>query len=137
MITVELFAKPKPNDRHYYAYDLVHAGEVIVSNSRDPEHDLSRALLARGNKGVVEVINGWTGKPRSRVIIERAAKWCVGSNLERYKWKRAQISNGSPHVDENKLRGAEMPAGSLGPPCAVVGFPQKNVAARVAGSEAS
>jgi hypothetical protein len=64
MNKVQLFAKAKPNDRHWYAYDVVFKGETIVSNSRDPEHDLARVLLARGIAGVVEVIDGRTGKPR-------------------------------------------------------------------------
>jgi hypothetical protein len=45
-----LFAKAKPNERHWYAYDVMFGGATIVSNSRDPEHDLARALLARGIK---------------------------------------------------------------------------------------
>jgi hypothetical protein len=100
MISVELLAKPKPSSRHWYSYDVLLDGEVIVSNSRDPEHDLARALLARGIKGVVEVRDGKTGTPRSRVNIERAAKWCVGSDLERYKWK-------APVVADSSLRGDE------------------------------
>jgi hypothetical protein len=56
MIAVEMFARKKPNNRHCYAYDVLLHGETIVSDSRDPEHDLARALLARGTKGVVEVI---------------------------------------------------------------------------------
>jgi hypothetical protein len=47
MNKVQLFAKAKPNDRHWYAYDLLFDGEIIVCNSRDPEHghrpDLARA----------------------------------------------------------------------------------------------
>ena len=49
-------------------------GEPIVTGSRDPECDLARALLARGITGMVEVIDGKTGKPRSRVNVERAAR---------------------------------------------------------------
>ena len=58
MIAVEMFAKKKPNDRHWYAYDVLLNGEILVSNSRDPEHDLARALLARGIKGAAEVVDG-------------------------------------------------------------------------------
>jgi hypothetical protein len=46
VITARLFAKKKPNHRHWYAYDVEFDGELIVQNSRDPEHDLARALLA-------------------------------------------------------------------------------------------
>ena len=100
MIAVELFAKAKPSDRHWYAYDVLFDGEVIVCNSRDPEHDLARALLARGFKGLVEVREGRTGKPRSLVNVEEAAKWCIGSKLERYKWKPSEIADSSPEARE-------------------------------------
>jgi hypothetical protein len=96
MIAVELFAKPKPNNRHYYAYDVTLNGETIIFNSRDPEHDLARALLARGIKGVVEVIDGGTGKSRSRVNIEAAARQGIGSNLDRYSWKPCEIGKDRP-----------------------------------------
>ena len=105
MNKVQLFAKAKPNDRHWYAYDVMFGGATIVSNSRDPEHDLARALLARGIKGLVEVRDGRTGKPRSLVNIEEAAKWCIGSNLERYKWKPSEIADSSPAAGETYLLG--------------------------------
>ena len=105
MNRVQLFAKAKPNDRHWYAYDVVFGGDTIVSNSRDPEHDLARALLARGIKGLVEVRDDRTGKPRSLVNIEEAAKWCVGSNLERYKWKPPEIADSSAVARETYLPG--------------------------------
>ncbi len=103
MIAVELLARRKPNNRHWYAYDVVLDGETIVSNSRDPEHDLARALLARDITGVVEIRDGKTNKPRSRVNIERTAKWCVGSNLERYKWKPSEISDSCPGARESAV----------------------------------
>lgn len=128
MITVELFTKTQPTDRHWYAYDVLLDGEVVVSNSRDPEHDLARALLARGIKGAVEVRDGKTGKPRSSVNIERAAKWCIGSNLEKYKWKPPEAYDSSPHTGESTLPGNAVAANSFGPPCTPVeiSFPQKN-----------
>jgi len=104
---VQLFAKAKPNDRHWYAYDVLFDGEIIACNSRDPEHDLARALLARGIKGLVEVRDGRTGKPRSLVNIEEAAKRCIGSNLERYKWKPSEIADSSPVAGETAVPGAQ------------------------------
>ena len=108
MIRVELFAKKKPNDRHWYAYDVLFDGEIIVCNSRDPEHDLARALLARGIKGLVEVRDGKTGVPRSRVNIEKAAKWCTGSNLECYRRKPLEIADSSPLAGETDLLGVQV-----------------------------
>ena len=72
-----------------------------VTDSRDPEHDLARALLARGIKGNVTLHDGPTRKPRTVVNIEKAAPWCVGSNLERYKWKAPEVSDSSPHTGED------------------------------------
>ena len=107
MIAVKLLAKPRPSDRHWHAYDVVFGDEIIVSNSRDPEHDLARALHARGIKGVVEVRDVKTGKPRSRVNIERAAKLGVGSNLERYKWKPPGRADSRPHAGETDPHGIQ------------------------------
>ena len=79
--------------------DVVFDGEIIVTDSRDPEHDLARALLARGIKGKVTLPSR---KPRTVVNIEKAAPWCVGSNLERYKWKAPEVSDSSPHTGEDE-----------------------------------
>src|SRR6476619_3572208 len=76
MLKAYLQPKRKPNDRHWYAYDVVFDGETIVTDSRDPEHDLARALLARGIKGKVTLHDGPTRKPRTVVNIEKAAPWC-------------------------------------------------------------
>ena len=101
MLKAYLHPKTKPNDRHWYAYDVVFDGEIIVTDSRDPEHDLARALLARGIKGNVTLHDDPTREPRTVVNIEKAAPWCVGSNLERYKWKAPEISDSSPHTGED------------------------------------
>jgi hypothetical protein len=69
--TPELGASGMPySDR----YNVVFAGEIIVERSRDPETDLARALLARGYTGTVTMLDGVTGKPRTLIIIEKAAK---------------------------------------------------------------
>jgi hypothetical protein len=105
MNTFALLAKRKPNERHWYAYDVLVDGEAIVSDSRDPEHDLPRALLRRGIVGVVEIIDGRTGKPRSRTDVEVASKRGVGSNLDRYRCKPREIGKDTPPAGEtNPLR---------------------------------
>jgi hypothetical protein len=101
-LTAELQTKKKPNDRHWFAYDVLFDGEIIVADSRDPEHELARALLARGHHGHVTLIDSKTGKPRTHINIEKAAKWCVGRNLERYKWKGEQRSDYSPPAGESE-----------------------------------
>ncbi len=125
MITVVLHARKRPNHRHCHAYDLVLDGETVVSNSRDPEHDLARALLTRGIKGVVSLRDGSTGKPRSRVNIEQAAKWCIGSNLERYKWRPSEASDSSPHAGESGFLATGIPSANFDARRAA-SFPQEN-----------
>src|SRR6476660_4513570 len=71
MLKAYLHPKKKPNDRHWYAYDVVFDGEIIVTDSRDPEHDLARALLALGIKGNGTLHDGPTRKPRTVINIER------------------------------------------------------------------
>ena len=44
MLKAYLHPKKKPNDRHWYAYDVVFDGEIIVSDSRHPVGDA--AVLA-------------------------------------------------------------------------------------------
>ena len=101
-LTAELHTKKKPSHRHWHAYDVLFDGDLIVSDSHDPEHDLARALLARGLTGTVTLIDGKTGKPRTTIDIEKAAPWCVGSNLERYRWKGAEGSDYSPQTGKRK-----------------------------------
>ena len=48
-LTATLHTRKKPNDRHWYAYDAEFDGDLIVTDRRDLEHDLARALLARGS----------------------------------------------------------------------------------------
>jgi hypothetical protein len=55
-------------------YNVVFAGRVIVKRSRDPETDLARALLAEGYTGTVTMLDGSTGKPRTIISIDKAAK---------------------------------------------------------------
>src|SRR6476659_9366296 len=69
--TPELGAAGMPySDR----YNVTFVGEIIVERSRDPETDLARALLARGHTGSVTLLDGATGKPRTIIDIEKAAK---------------------------------------------------------------
>ena len=60
-----------------------------------------RRALARGIKGNVTLHDGPTRKPRTVINIENAAPWCIGSNLERYKWKAPEVSDSSPHTGED------------------------------------
>ena len=72
--TAELFTLHKPGKPYTDKYNVVFDGELIVEGSRDPESDLARALKARGITGTVTVLDGHTGKPRTVINIEKAAK---------------------------------------------------------------
>ena len=65
-------------------------GQRIVEDSRDPECDVARALLARGYTGKVKLVDANTGVHRSTVSIEKAAKLRTyddsrGLGFERWK----------------------------------------------------
>jgi hypothetical protein len=103
MFTAKLFARKRPNHRHCYAYDIEFDGELIVTDSRDPERDVARALLARGLAGHVTLLDAVTDRPRTIVNVERAAPWSIGSNLERYRWKPTKSSDSSSPTAEDDL----------------------------------
>jgi hypothetical protein len=102
-LSVDLLAKNKPSDKHWYAYDVLLDGEIIVADSRDPAHDLARALLTRGIKGRVEVLDGKTGRPRYTVNIEAAAKRCMSSNLQERNWKPLERLAVRPLTDKSSI----------------------------------
>jgi hypothetical protein len=66
-----LYPKPKPNQKNYYAYNVEFNGDLVVEDSRDPEHDLARVLLARGITGTVKVVDANTGKHRTTITDYR------------------------------------------------------------------
>ena len=91
--------------QHWYAYDVLFDGELIVTDSRDPEPDLARALLARGIKGRVEIRDGKTGKHRSTVNIEAAAKLRVSSDPRTRFWKPVERRPVLSRTGESDLHG--------------------------------
>ena len=64
----------KEGVRYNGLYCVEFGGELIVV---DPEHDLPRALLARGLTGKVTMLDAKTGKPRTVIDIAKAAELCV------------------------------------------------------------
>ena len=116
-------------------YDVTFRGETIVRHSRDPEHDLARALLSRGHLGVT-VNDGRTRAPRTIVNIEKAArlrvseesrdglrtrKWHQNPDSARYSPKaqpespgpRLQVSRPSVRAMTGKPRFAPLPARAI------------------------
>ena len=53
---------------------MVFRGKLIVDRSRCPECDAARALLAMGFTGKLTMLDGKTGKPRTIIDIEKAAR---------------------------------------------------------------
>ena len=94
--TAYLTVKRPPKGKYresWYRYDVEFDAQIVVRNkSKDPERDLARVLLSRGIKGVVTVFDAITGKPRTIVNIEKAAKLTVLETRRRgprfIKWKR-------------------------------------------------
>jgi hypothetical protein len=74
-----------------YLYNVTLDGELVLERSRDPECDLARVLLGRGITGIVDIHDGNTGKVRTRVNVEKAAKVYVseedkaGLRLRKYR----------------------------------------------------
>jgi hypothetical protein len=57
-----------------YRWSVVFRRKLLVGRSRDPECDAARALLAKGFTGKLTLLDGKTGKPRTIIDIERAAR---------------------------------------------------------------
>jgi hypothetical protein len=58
-------------------YSVLFDGKLLVEGSRDPECDAARVLASRGYTGTLHMLDGKTGKPRTIINIEKAAKLCV------------------------------------------------------------
>jgi hypothetical protein len=84
-------SKPGTPRDDYYLYDVTFDGETIVAGSRVPECDAARALLDRGVIGSLAIVDADTGKHRTTLNIEAAAKltvWEGRRQLARFaKWK--------------------------------------------------
>ena len=63
--------------RDGYRYSVLYDGKLLVVRSRDSETDAARALLAQGITGKLTLCDGKTGKPRTVINIEKAAKLCA------------------------------------------------------------
>ena len=92
--TAYLTAKGPPEGKHregWFLYDVEFDGQLVVTNSKDAECDLARVLLSRSINGVVTVFDAITGKPRTSVNIEKAARFTVLETRRRgprfIKWR--------------------------------------------------
>ena len=88
-------------------YNVAFAGEIIVERSRDPETDLARALLARGHSGKVTMLDGATGKPRTIIDIEKAAKVRTVETGTYPRFRRIERYAESPPAAETQVVGMD------------------------------
>jgi hypothetical protein len=86
-------------------YNVTFAGEIVVERSRDPETDLARALLARGHTGSVTMIDGATGRPRTIINIEKAAKVRTVETGTYPRFRRIETCAESPLAAETEWEG--------------------------------
>src|SRR6478736_9121531 len=105
----------KEGVRYTGLYCVEFDGELIVVGSRHPEHDLARALLARGLTGKVTMLDAKTGKPRTVVDIAKAAELCVSEEsrdgLRIRKYRESPDSDLQAAEDEVIL--VTMPEGDI------------------------
>jgi hypothetical protein len=75
MLTARLHAiKPKKGGE---VYSVIFRGKLLVDRSSDPECEAARALLAQGITGKLTMLDGKTGRRRTIIDIEKAARLCV------------------------------------------------------------
>ena len=99
-------------------YDVEFDGEMIVAGARDPDTDLARALLARGFTGKVKLLDAVTGKPRTIIDINKAAR--VVAEESRYRSPRfckfrpgtfiSWLTRKSPRNGDSYIRASGLPA---------------------------
>ena len=102
--TPELGAGMPYTDRYNVAFE----GEIIVECSRDPETDLARALLARGHTGKVTMLDGATGKPRTIIDIEKAAKVRTVETGTYPRFRRVERYAETPPAAETQVVGMDV-----------------------------
>jgi hypothetical protein len=103
MLTARLHPlKPKKGGE---VYSVVFRGELLVERSNDPECDAARALLAKGITGKLTMLNGKTGRPRSVIDIERAARLCVKEGPLRFAPYESRPDR-SPTAETDQAEGA-------------------------------
>ena len=99
-----------------YRHSVIFDGELLVDRSRDPEFDAARALLAKGITGKLIMLEGKTGRPRTIINIEKAAKVTVKEGPLRFE--NVSIPDRAPSPEEPSLgRGGSLTRYALPRPC--------------------
>ena len=60
-----------------HRYCVIYAGGVLIGNTRNPEYDACRVLLAMGITGRLEIWHPGVAYPASAIDIERGARWTI------------------------------------------------------------
>ena len=89
-----------------YRYSVIFRGKLLVERSRDPECEAARALVAKGMTGKLTILDGKTGKPRTTIDIELAARLRVTEESRDGLRFRNVTPAGGPYSVENDARGA-------------------------------
>jgi hypothetical protein len=89
-----------------YVYSVICEGKLLVERSRDPECDAARALVVQGITGKLSLCDGKTGKPRTIIDIERAAKLTVEAGAPRFR-KYRERGGSEGYSPEQAVAGKE------------------------------
>ena len=91
---------------HNGCYSVLFDGKLLVGDSRDPECDAARALLAQGITGKLTLCDGKTGRPRTIIDIEKAARLrsVETANAPRFRGHET-CAEGSPRPETDEGEG--------------------------------
>ena len=85
-----------------YRYSVIFRGKLLVEQSRDPECDAARAVLAKGFTGKLTLLDGKTGRPRTVIDIEKAAGFSVSEeNRDGLRFRRYVNPDNAPPTAES------------------------------------
>jgi hypothetical protein len=96
-----LKARLHPVGKHG-SYNVLFEGKLLVERSRESELDACRAMFAQGVTGKLTILDGKTGRPRSIVDIEKAAKLTVKEGPLRFV-KTQETMPDQPHSPETDM----------------------------------
>jgi hypothetical protein len=88
--------------RDGYRYSVLFEGKLLVERSRDPHCDAARALLGKGITGKLTMLDGKTGKPRTVVDIEKAARLTVEETGGAPRFRKYRQRGGSEGYSHKK-----------------------------------
>ena len=111
-LTAQLFPIWRPERGSFTdRYNVFFCDKLIVERSRDPETDLARALHYRGQAGKVTLLDAATGRLRTIIDIEKAAKLRTeeGPHGPRFPKFKQQTVVESPPSPETGRVGTEVP----------------------------